>query len=225
MFRILVVDDDVNTRRLREAVLKQYGYVPILACDGVEALDILDKYQVDLIIIDIVMPNMDGFEFTEIIRQSGVQTPIIFISAKVTIEDKKKGFRLGADDYMTKPVDEEEMILRIKALLRRSGIADEQKLKVGSTELDYAKLLVTTGSSMFTLPQKEFYLLYKLMLYPNQIFTRRQLMDDIWNLESESDERTVDVHIKRLRERFKTCEDFSIVTVRGLGYKVVHNNG
>jgi len=223
MFRILVVDDEANTRRLRQAVLKQYGYEPILASDGLEALDILDKYQVDLIIVDIVMPNMDGFEFTEIIRQSGIQTPIIFISAKFTAEDKKKGFRLGADDYMTKPVDEEEMILRIKALLRRSGIVDEKKIRVGSTTLDYTKLLVTTGSSMCTLPQKEFYLLYKLMLYPNQIFTRRQLMDEIWNLESESDERTVDVHIKRLRERFKSCKDFSIVTVRGLGYKVVHN--
>lgn len=223
MFRILVVDDDANTRKLRAAVLKQYGYEPILASDGKEALEVLDKYQVDLILIDIVMPNMDGFEFTELIRSSGIKIPIIIISAKIGSEDKKKGFRLGTDDYMTKPVDEEEMILRIKALLRRSGIADEHRLKIGQTVLDYDTLSVTTKEARVTLPQKEFYLLYKLLLYPNQIFTRRQLMDEIWNMESESDERTVDVHIKRLRERFKTCSDFSILTVRGLGYKAVHN--
>lgn len=224
MFRILVVDDEANTRTLRSAVLRQYGYEPILASDGKEALIILDKYQVDLILLDIVMPNMNGFEFTELLRNSGVQVPIIIISAKVTSEDKKKGFRVGTDDYMTKPVDEEEMILRIKALLRRSGIADEKRLRVGKVILDYDRLCVESEQQKVTLPQKEFYLLYKLLSYPNHIFTRRQLMDDIWNLETESDERTVDVHVKRLRERFKDYEDFSIVTVRGLGYKAVQNN-
>lgn len=224
MFRILVVDDEANTRKLRAAVLKQYGYEPILASDGIEALEVLDKYQIDLILVDIVMPNMDGFEFTELVRSSGIKTPIIIISAKIGSEDKKKGFRLGTDDYMTKPVDEEEMILRIKALLRRSGIADEHRLEIGQTVLDYNSLSVENGEHVVTLPQKEFYLLYKLLLYPNQIFTRRQLMDEIWNLESESDERTVDVHIKRLRERFKTCQDFTILTVRGLGYKAVRND-
>lgn len=224
MFRILVVDDDVNTRKLREAVLKQYGYQPLLASDGKMALDLLATYQVDLILLDVVMPNMDGFAFTELLRNSGIRIPIIMISAKITIEDKKRGFRLGTDDYMTKPVDEEEMILRIKALLRRSGIADEHLITVGNTTLDYGKLCVMMNEETMTLPQKEFRLLYKLLLYPNQIFTRRQLMDDIWNLETESDERTVDVHIKRLRERFKDCDDFSIVTVRGLGYKAVRND-
>ena len=224
MFRILVVDDEANTRKLRAAVLKQYGYEPILASDGKEALDVLERYQVDLILLDIVMPNMDGFEFTELLRSSGMSIPIIMLSAKITTEDKKKGFRLGTDDYMTKPIDEEEMILRIKALLRRSGIADERRLIIGDTTLDYDTLSVEMKGSVITLPQKEFYLLYKLLLYPNQIFTRRQLMDDIWNLESESDERTVDVHVKRLRERFKSCKDFTILTVRGLGYKAVKND-
>ena len=224
MFRILVVDDDANARKLREAVLKQYGYQPLLASDGKMALDLLATYQVDLILLDVVMPNMDGFVFTELLRNSGIRIPIIMISAKITIEDKKRGFRLGTDDYMTKPVDEEEMILRIKALLRRAGIADEHMMTIGNTTLDYSKLCVTMNDDPMTLPQKEFYLLYKLLLYPNQIFTRRQLMDDIWNLETESDERTVDVHVKRLRERFKDCEDFSIVTVRGLGYKAVRND-
>lgn len=224
MFRILVVDDEANTRKLRAAVLKQYGYEPILAKDGKEALDLLERYHIDLIVMDIVMPNIDGFELTELIRSSGIQIPIIIISAKVTIEDKKKGFRLGADDYMTKPVDEEEMILRIKALQRRSGIADDRQLRIGDTVLDYDTLCVEAGEQFIMLPQKEFYLLYKLLLYPGQIFTRRQLMDDVWNRETESDERTVDVHIKRLRERFKDCRDFSIVTVRGLGYKAVKNN-
>lgn len=224
MFRILVVDDEANTRKLRAAVLKQYGYEPILASDGKEALQVLERYQIDLILIDIVMPNMDGFEFTELIRSSGIKIPMIIISAKIGSEDKKKGFRLGTDDYMTKPVDEEEMILRIKALLRRSGIVDEHRLRVGNTVLDYDMLRVETGGCSMTLPQKEFYLLYKLLLYPNQIFTRRQLMDDIWNRESESEERTVDVHIKRLRERLHNCKDFSIVTVRGLGYKAVRHD-
>lgn len=221
MFRILVVDDELYTRKLRSAVLKQHGYHPMLASNGEEALEVLEHYQVDLILVDIVMPHMDGFQFLEMIRSAGMNLPVIVISAKITAEDKKKAFRLGTDDYMTKPVDEEEMILRIRALLRRVGVADARRLQIGDTLLEYDMLSIERNGSRMVLPQKEFYLLYKMLSYPNQIFTRRQLMDDIWNLDTESDERTVDVHIKRLRERTKECKDFAIVTVRGLGYKAV----
>ena len=221
MFHILVVEDNANTRKLMEAVLLQNGYQPILACDGVEALEILDKKHVDLIVLDIMMPRMDGYEFTETLRASGSEIPILMVTAKEKPADKHKGFIIGTDDYMVKPVDEEEMLLRIAALLRRSRIVNEHRLEIGATMLDYDSLTVTSDLGVVELPKKEFMLLFKLLSYPNKIFTRRQLMDEIWDMDSESDERTVDVHINRLRDRFRKSEDFEIVTVRGLGYKAV----
>ena len=168
------------------------------------------------------MPRMDGFEFTETIRGAGCNIPILMVTAKQSPIDKRRGFILGTDDYMTKPIDEEEMVLRVGALLRRSKIASERKLTVGNTTLLYDSLSVKTeNGAEYELPQKEFMLLFKLLSYPNKIFTRRQLMDEIWDMESESDERTVDVHVSRLRDRFRNCSDFEIVTVRGLGYKAV----
>ena len=222
MFNIMIVEDDANQRKLMQSVLLQYGYTVTQAEDGQEALDLLDKKHVDLIILDIMMPKMDGFEFTSTLRQSGCNIPILMVSAKQSPIDKRKGFIIGTDDYMTKPVDEEEMVLRVGALLRRSRIANERKLTLGSTTLHYDSLSVESGDEMQELPQKEFLLLFKLLSYPNKIFTRRQLMDEIWDMESESDERTVDVHVSRLREKFRGCEDFEIVTVRGLGYKAVY---
>jgi len=221
MFRILVVEDDKNTRKLMEAVLSQNGYEPVPACDGVEALDILDKKHIDLILLDIMMPRMDGYEFTEIIRGNPAlgDIPILMVTAKETPADKKKGFIIGTDDYMVKPVDEDEMILRIAALLRRSRIVNEHRLIVGGTLLDYDSFSVSSEGYISQLPRKEFLLLYKLLSYPGKIFTRRQLMDEIWDMESDTDERTVDVHINRLRDRFKDNKDFQIITVRGLGYK------
>ena len=221
MFRILVVEDDKNTRKLMEAVLSQNGYEPVTACDGVEALDILDKKHIDLILLDIMMPRMDGYEFTEIIRGNPAlgDIPILMVTAKETPADKKKGFIIGTDDYMVKPVDEDEMILRIAALLRRSRIVNEHRLILGGTLLDYDSFSVSSDGYIVQLPRKEFLLLYKLLSYPGKIFTRRQLMDEIWDLETDTDERTVDVHINRLRDRFKENADFRIVTVRGLGYK------
>ena len=221
MFQIMVVEDDKNVRRLMEAVLTRYGYEPILACDGVEALEIMDRKHVDLIVLDVMMPRMDGYEFTNTLRSGGCNIPILMVTARETQNDKKRGFIVGADDYMVKPVDEEEMILRIAALLRRSQIAGERKLTVGSTTLFYDSLSVKTAEGMQELPQKEFLLLFKLLSYPNKIYTRRQLMDEIWDMDSESDERTVDVHVSRVRERFRACPDFEIATVRGLGYKAV----
>ena len=222
MFHILVVEDNANTRKLMEAVLLQNGYQPILACDGVEALEILDKKHVDLIVLDIMMPRMDGYEFTETLRSSGCELPILMVTAKEKPADKHRGFLIGTDDYMVKPVDEEEMILRIAALLRRSKIVNEHRLTVGRTVLDYDALSVTTPAGTSVLPKKEFLLLFKLLSYPNQIFTRRQLKDEIWDTTSESDERTIDVHISRVRDRFRDNHDFEIVTVRGLGYKGVY---
>lgn len=222
MFNIMIVEDDVNQRKLMQTVLEQYGYNVITASDGIEGLDQLDKKHIDLIILDIMMPRMDGFEFTSTLRQSGCNIPILMVSAKQSPVDKRKGFIIGTDDYMTKPVDEEEMVLRVGALLRRSKIANERKLTVGSTTLYYDSLSVSTDEETQELPQKEFLLLFKLLSYPNKIFTRRQLMDEIWDMESESDERTVDVHVSRLREKYRNNADFEIVTVRGLGYKAVH---
>ena len=222
MFNVMVVDDDNNTRKLMCTVLEQYGYSTFPAADGVEGLDILDKKHIDLIILDIMMPRMDGFEFTETLRQSGCNTPILMISAKQSPVDKRKGFIIGTDDYMTKPFDEEEMVLRVGALLRRSKIANEKKLTVGSTSLIYDSFSVNVGGVVTELPQKEFLLLFKLLSYQNKIFTRRQLMDEIWDMDSESDERTVDVHISRLRDRYRDNPDFEIITVRGLGYKAVY---
>ncbi|MBR7187997.1 MAG: response regulator transcription factor [Clostridia bacterium] len=221
MFHILVVEDNANTRRLMEAVLLQHGYQPILASDGVEALEVLDKKHVDLILLDIMMPRMDGYEFTQTLRESGCDLPILMVTAREKPADKHRGFQIGTDDYMVKPVDEEEMILRIAALLRRSRIANEHRLTVGQTVLDYDQLSVATPEGQFVLPRKEFLLLFKLLSYPGKIFTRRQLMDEIWDMDSETDERTVDVHINRLRDHFRTSPDFEIVTVRGLGYKAV----
>ncbi len=203
------------------AVLTRYGYEPTLAADGVEALDIMDRKHIDLIVLDVMMPRMDGYEFTNTLRTSGCNIPILMVTARETQNDKKRGFIAGADDYMVKPVDEEEMVLRIAALLRRAHIAGERKLTVGSTVLLYDSMSVKTADGVLELPQKEFMLLFKLLSYPNQIYTRRQLMDEIWDLDSDSDERTVDVHVSRVRERFRGCPDFEIVTVRGLGYKAV----
>jgi len=222
MFNIMIVEDDTNQRKLMATVLEQYGYNVIQAVDGIDALDVLDKKHIDLIILDIMMPRMDGFEFTETLRQSGCNLPILMVTAKQSPVDKRKGFIIGTDDYMTKPVDEEEMVLRVGALLRRSKIVSEKKLTIGSTTLYYDSLSVVCGGERYEHPQKEFLLLFKLLSYPGKIFTRRQLMDEIWDMESESDERTVDVHISRLRDKYRGCPDFEIVTVRGLGYKAVY---
>ena len=221
MLRIMIVDDNENTRKLTQTVLSQNGYETVCACDGIEGLELLDKIHIDLIILDVMMPRMNGFEFTRTLRDCGWETPILMVTAKESHLDKKEGFLAGTDDYMVKPVDDEEMLLRIAALLRRSKIASERKLTIGSTVLNHDSLTVTTPEGTTELPQKEFMLLFQLLSYKDKIFTRRQLMDEIWDMDSETDERTVDVHINRLRDKFKSNPDFSIVTIRGLGYKAV----
>lgn len=221
MFHVLVVEDDIKLRSLFCTVLNRSGYLAVPAADGKEALELLDSEYIDLIISDVMMPGMDGYELIRTLRGNGYSLPILIITAKERFEDKQEGFLAGTDDYMVKPIDVNEMILRVGALLKRARIATDRRILCGNTTLDYDALTVTINGEETLLPQKEFYLLYKLMSYPNKIFTRQQLMDEIWGMDSTSDERTVDVHINRLRERFRDCDDFLIMTVRGLGYKVV----
>ena len=224
MFHVLVVEDNPDMRELFCTVLSDGGYQCLPAADGAEALEIMDKEYVDLIVADIMMPNMDGYELTKAVRAAKMDLPILMVTAKDQFDDMQKGFRAGTDDYMIKPINVKELVLRVEALLRRAKIQSEKKITVGSTVLDYDALTVTVHGEETILPQKEFYLLYKLLSYPNKIFTRPQLMDEIWGMFSETDERTVNTHINRLRERFSDCKDFEIITVRGLGYKAVKNS-
>ena len=223
MFQILVVDDDRNMRMLLKAVLQAENYTVFTAENGEDALDVMDKEHIDLVVLDIMMPKMDGYAFTRLLRESNNNLPILMVSAKQLPADKQKGFLVGTDDYMTKPIDEMEMLLRIKALLRRARIASEHRIVVGNVVLDYDALTVTRNGEKQELPQKEFMLLYKLLSYPGKIFTRIQLMDEIWGVESDTGWETVTVHIGRLRKRFEGWTEFEIVSVRGLGYKAVKN--
>ncbi len=224
MFQILIVEDSKNTARLMKAVLKRAGYEVHEAGNGAEALEIMDKQHIDLIVLDIMMPVMDGYKFTEQMRAAGDNTPILMVTAKDLPEEKCKGFIVGTDDYMVKPVNEEELVLRIKALLRRSQIASEHRLKIGKVSLDYDSFTVSRDGVSQTIPQKEFQLLYKLLSYPDKIFTRLQLMDEIWGMESNTVDTTVNVHITRLRRRFEEWPEFEIIAIRGIGYKaVIHN--
>ena len=221
MFNILIVEDDNELRELFSTVLSDNGFNPYEACDGSEALSIMDNNYIDLIISDIMMPNMDGYELTKSIRSANMNIPILMITAKDGIFYKREGFMSGVDDYMVKPVDVNEMIWRTKALLRRSQAIHERKIEIGNTLLNCDSNSVTVNNSETILPPKEFSLLLKLISSPNRTFTRIQLMEDIWGLSTEVTPHTLEVHIGRLRERFKDNEDFQIVTVRGLGYKVV----
>lgn len=224
MYSILVVDDNANTRRLMEIVLRQNGFEPLLASDAAQALELMEHSHVDLVVLDVMMPGMDGYEFLQTIRECQISMPVLMISAKDAPDDKHKGFLAGADDYMVKPVDEVEMVLRIQALLRRSKIAAEQRIVVGETELDYNSFSVTRDGKTIVLPKKEFLLLFKFLSFPNKTFTRNQLMNEFWDPDSESEARTVDVHINRLRDHIRDNPDFEVVTVRGLGYKAVRRD-
>lgn len=220
MFKILIAEDDKELRLLFQHVLLKNGYTVQGVSDGQEALDAMEKDYFDLIISDIMMPNMDGYELVRFLRESGNHIPVLMITAKDAFDDMRIGFLSGTDDYMVKPINVNEMVLRISALLRRAQMINERRLCMGDTILDCDSLTVLTSDQSMILPQKEFSLLYKMMSFPGKIFTRQQLMDDIWGYDSESDTHTVDVHIGRLRERFRNNQDFKIVTIRGVGYKV-----
>lgn len=221
MFRILIVEDDTELSGLFSKVLEKHGYSVICAENGQKALDCIGTEYIDLIISDIMMPVMDGYEFVSELRQAGYQIPVLMITAKSTFDDMRQGFLAGSDDYMVKPVNVNEMVLRVGALLRRAQMMSEHKLVIGSTELDYDTMTVSAGSESQVFPKKEFLLLYKLAASAGRTFTKQQIMDDVWGYETEADPHTVEVHVGRLRDRLRDNPDFEIVTMRGIGYKVV----
>lgn len=221
MHKILIAEDDRELRQLFSHVLTKHGYTVKGVSDGQEALDAMKNDYFDIIISDIMMPVMDGYEFVSQLREAGNTTPVLMITAKDAFDDMRMGFLSGTDDYMVKPINVNEMILRVQALMRRAQMINDRRQVIGKTILECDSLTVTTPTESFVLPQKEFMLLYKMASYPSRIFTRQQLMDEIWGYESDSDTHTVDVHIGRLRERFRDNDDFKIVTMRGVGYKVV----
>lgn len=221
MLKILIAEDDRELRQLFSHVLTKNGYAVKDVSNGKEALDAMDNDYFDLVITDIMMPVLDGYELVRQLRDTGNITPVLMITAKDAFDDMSQGFVSGTDDYMVKPVNVNEMLLRVKALLRRAQMINDRRQVVGNTVMELDSLTVTTDTESMVLPQKEFMLLYKMLSYPGKIFTRNQLMDEIWGYDNESDTHTVDVHIGRLRERFRNNTDFKIVTMRGVGYKVV----
>ena len=221
MHKILIAEDDQELRQLFAHVLTKNGYAAKGVSNGQEALDAMEREYFDLVISDIMMPVMDGYELVRQLREAGSHTPVLMITAKDAFDDMRTGFMAGGDDYMVKPVNVNEMVLRVQALLRRAQMISDRRQTVGGTVMECDSLTVTTGSESMVLPQKEFMLLYKMASYPGRIFTRQQLMDEIWGYDSDSDTHTVDVHIGRLRDRFRDSPDFKIVTIRGVGYKVV----
>lgn len=220
-YRILIAEDDLNLRQLFVSVLAKQGYDVTGVSDGIEALEAIDKEYFDLVISDVMMPKMDGNEFVKTLRASGNTTPVMMVTALGEFDDMQQGFLSGSDDYMVKPVNVSELILRVGALLRRAKMANERRQVIGNTTLDCDSLTVSTGAESMILPQKEFMMLYKMVSYPGKIFTRKQMLEEIWGYESDGDTHTVDVHIGRLRDKFRGSTDFEIVTLRGVGYKVV----
>lgn len=220
MFKILIAEDDRELRRLFTHVLLKNGFAVKEVSDGKEALDAMENDYFDVIISDVMMPNMDGYEFVRTLREYGNNTPVMMITAKDAFDDMRLGFLSGSDDYMIKPVNVNEMVIRVQALLRRAQMINERRQTIGDTILECDTFTVHSLDGSVSLPQKEFMLLYKMASYPERIFTRQQLMDDVWGYDSESDTHTIDVHIGRLRDRFKDNKDFKIVTIRGVGYKV-----
>lgn len=221
MFHILIVDDDKNARFVMKEILESNGYTAYAAKDADEALAYIEKEHVDMAIVDIMMPRISGYELTRELRDFSQDMPILMVSAKKMPEDRKLGFLAGIDDYMSKPIDPDELLLHVKALLRRFKIVSERRIVLGEVVLNYDSYTVTGHGESIELPQKEFLLLYKLLSFPDRIFTRIQLMDEIWGVECETDPETVTVHIGRLRKRFSGWEEFEIVNLRGLGYKAV----
>ena len=221
MYRVLVVEDDNDLNKTVCSFLRQHGYEVTGALTVMDAYDEMEKSLFDVIISDIMMPGKDGFEFAEEIRATDKDIPILFMTAREDLDAKKKGFRIGIDDYMIKPIDLEELVLRVEALLRRAGIAASRKLEIGSFSMDMDEHTAEIDGEEIILTVREFNILYKLLSYPKKTFTRTQLMDEFWEADSASGPRVVDVYITKLRDKLSECKDFEIVTVHGLGYKAV----
>ena len=223
MFNILLVEDDDNLRRLMATVLKRNRFNVLQAANGKDAIDLAENNHIDLMVCDIMLPEVNGYEVTRAIREYNENMPVIMVTALETLDDKRRGFASGADDYMVKPIDTDELIMRINALLRRAKATNERRISIGNLEIDLDSMTVNFDGEVFTLPRKEFFLLFKLLSTPNHIFTRSALMDELWGPDSDTDERTIDVHIKRLREHLEEIgvTQFEIITVRGLGYKLI----
>ncbi len=221
MVNILVVEDNQDLNELLCRSIEKNGFKALSAFDGYEAFDVIEKNVIDLIVADIMMPNMNGYEMTKHLRSLNYTMPIIMVTAKDDYESMQEGYNLGIDDYMIKPININELLLRINALLRRVKINNEKKITIGKTTLDCESLTVIQENEKIILPLKEFNLLFKLLSYPNKIFTRQQIMDEIWGLDTETDDRTINTHINRIRDKFINNQDFEIVTIRGLGYKAV----
>lgn len=221
MFKILVVEDNKDLNRTMCSFLGKSGFEAVGALNANEAYDEMYGQMFDLIISDIMMPGIDGYEFAKTVRELNQEIPILFVTARDDFESKRKGFRAGIDDYMVKPVDLEELVLRIEALMRRSKIASSKKLEIGSLMMDADEHTAYVNDEEINLTVREFNLLYKLLSYPKKTFTRSQLMDEFWDVDSASGPRVVDVYMTKLRDKFSECDSFEIVTVHGLGYKAV----
>ena len=221
MVNILVVEDNTDLLEMFCETLNNNGFNTYGAKDGIEGLDILFEQSIDLVVADIMMPNLDGYGLVKEIRNLKNNVPILMVTAKSEYDSMQKAFGIGADDYMIKPINVKELVLRVNALLRRAKINLEKKIIIGSTSLDYETMTVVSNGEELVLPLKEFNLLFKLLSYIGKIFTRHQLMDEIWGMDTDTDDRTVNTHINRLRDKFKNNPDFDIVTIRGLGYKAV----
>ena len=221
MFKILVVEDDKDLNMTVCSYLESRGYSTIGCFNGNEAYDAMYGTEMDLIISDIMMPGIDGFELARTVRELNENIPILFMTARDDFEAKQKGFRAGIDDYMTKPINLDELCLHIEALLRRAKVANSKRLEIGNLLIDTDARSVTVNGEEISLTQREFNIIFKLLSYPKKTFTRSQLMDEFWDIDSETTPRAVDVYMTKLREKFSNCDDFEIVTVRGLGYKAV----
>ena len=221
MFKILVVEDDKDLNKTVCSFLNHSGYEAIGCLDAYQAYDALEEHMIDLVVSDIMMPGVDGFEFTQSVRELNEEIPILFMTARDDIASKQRGFHIGVDDYMVKPIDLDELFLRIGALLRRAKIASSRKLEIGSFIMDADERTAYLGDEEILLTHREFSILYKLLSYPKKAFTRTQLMDEFWDADTETSPRAVDVYMTKLRQKLSECEDFQIKTVHGLGYKAV----
>lgn len=215
---ILIVEDDRNMRLLTAARLGD-KYTTVCACDGIEAIDIIHKGGIDMVVADVMMPRMDGYELLKTVREEGYNMPYLLLTAKEALSDKQLGFSLGTDDYMTKPFSSDELLWRVEALLRRANIAQSKKIQVGSATVDSEKYSVYTDKEYIEFPKKEFDILFKLLSYPDRIFSKEQLLESIWGMDSESGEETVKTHVSRIRSRLKNIDGIGITTIKGLGYK------